>query len=74
MAENPNSPRIAFPITLKRDMRKMQRDMYDPDHGLVAGVKHLRKRIDSVYLVALGTFASVTLGVLAIVLKVFFGL
>lgn len=71
MAENPTSPRIAFPVTLKRDVRKIKNDLYNPDYGLVADVKHIKRRVESLFWVAVGTLCSVALGVLVVDLHSF---
>ena len=73
MAENPTTSgsRVVFPITLNRDVRKIKQTLYDPENGLVADVKHLRRRTESLYWVAFGTFVTVLAGVASLVMKAF---
>ena len=71
MAEHPPTYRVTYPRTLASDVRQMKSDLYDPDHGLVADVKHIKRRIESLFWVAMGTLCSVALGVLVVDLHSF---
>lgn len=63
--------RIVFPLSLSRDVRKIKRDLYDTDTGLLADVRYIKRRQDAVFWVALGTFGTVLVGVASLVMHAF---
>lgn len=72
MAQDRSNPgHIVFPLGLSRMVRRIERDLYDPNRGLIQEFVHFRKRLDALFWLALGTFGTVVLGTLAIVMRAY---
>ena len=71
MPESGGNTRIAFPLTLTRDMRRVKTTLYDPDNGLIAEMKQLRRKQDATFWVALSTFATMVAGVGSLIISLF---
>ncbi len=71
MQESAPNSRVVFPLSLSRDMRRVKRDLYDADSGLIAEVKSLRRKQDATFWVALGTFATMVVGVGGLIVSAF---
>lgn len=72
MAQDRTTPgRIVFPLSLSRAVKRIEHDLYDPNRGIIHEFRHFRKRLDALFWLALGTFGTVMLGTLAIVMRAY---